>query len=112
VLGSPQAIPNVFTARLLALRVLHSKFPAIVDAMEPGGSGDIYAGLDKEEREVLAEVTRLGFPVRGWFNYKTIGMGAFPILFITTIRYRLLTSMFGISSEVRTEIRFTRSARN
>src|SRR5205085_2888541 len=45
VVGSPQAIPNVFTVRLLALRVLKDKFPAIVDAMEPGGSGNIYSGL-------------------------------------------------------------------
>src|SRR5205807_7142318 len=62
VFGSPQAIPNVFTARLLALRVLRDKFPAILDAVEPGGSGNIYAGLNKEERDVLAEVTGLGFP--------------------------------------------------
>jgi hypothetical protein len=81
VVGSPQAIPNVFTARLLALRVLKDKFPGILDAIEPGGSGDIYVGLNKEEREVLGEVTRLGFPLQGWFNYSTIGMGAFPILF-------------------------------
>ena len=81
VVGSPQAIPNVFTARLLALRVLKDKFPAIAGAVEPGGGGDIYAGLNREERDVLAEVTRLGFPVHGWFNHETIGMGAFPILF-------------------------------
>ena len=81
VVGSPQAIPNVFTVRLLALRVLKDKFPAIVDALEPGGSGDIYSGLNQEEREVLAEVTGLGFPVQSWSNHRTIGMGAFPILF-------------------------------
>jgi hypothetical protein len=81
VVGSPQAIPNVFTARLLALRTLEGEFPAIVDAIEPGGSGDMYAGLNNDQREVLAEVTRLGFPVQSWFNYKAIGMGAFSILF-------------------------------
>ena len=32
VMGSPMAIPNVYTPRLLALRVLKDKFPAIVDA--------------------------------------------------------------------------------
>ena len=36
----------------------------IVDALEPGGSGDPYAGLDAEERAALAEVTRMGFPPR------------------------------------------------
>ena len=81
VVGSPQAIPSVFTARMLALRVLKDKFPTIVDATEPGGSRDIYSGLNKEEREALAEVTALGFPVQSWSNYNTIGLGAFPILF-------------------------------
>ena len=81
VVGSPMAIPNVFTARLLALRVLKDKFPSIVDAIEPGGSGDMYRDLNPEQREVLREVTQLGFPPQGWFNYKTIGPGAFPVLF-------------------------------
>ena len=86
VAGSPVAIPNVFTARLLALRVLQEKFPAIVDAMEPGGSGDPYAGLNREEREVLTEVTRMGFPIASWSDYRTIGMGAFPILFDSVVQ--------------------------
>ena len=81
VVGSPMAIPNMFTARLLALRILNDKFPSILDAIEPGGSGDMYRGLDPEQREVLREVTRLGFPPLGWFNYKKIGPGAFPVLF-------------------------------
>jgi len=81
VVGSPQAIPNVFTARLLALRNLKDKFPSILDAIEPGGSGDMYHDLNPEERDTLREVTRLGFPPLGWFNYKTIGPGSFPILF-------------------------------
>ncbi len=81
VVGSPEAIPNVFTTRLLALRVLKNKFPTIVDAMEPGGSGNPYAGLTEEQRQVLAEVTRMGFPLQSWFDYESIGMGAFPILF-------------------------------
>lgn len=81
VIGSPQAIPNVFTARILALRVLKDKFANIMDAIEPGGSGDMYRGLSPDERAVLLEVTRMGFPPQGWFNYKTIGTGAFPILF-------------------------------
>jgi hypothetical protein len=81
VIGSPQAIPNVYTARLLALRILKDKFPSIVDAVEPGGSGDMYRALSPEEQSVLREVTALGFPPQGWFNYKTIGEGAFPVLF-------------------------------
>ncbi|MGC4054534.1 MAG: hypothetical protein QM757_36100 [Paludibaculum sp.] len=81
VVGSPQAIPNVFTARLLALRVLGDRFAAVLDAIEPGGRGPMDAALDEEQRAVLAEVSGLGFPLKGWFNYQTIGMGAFPILF-------------------------------
>ena len=81
VVGSPMAIPNMFTARLLALRILNDKFPSILDAIEPGGSGDMYRDLNPEQREVLREVTRLGFPPLGWFNYKTIGPGSFPVLF-------------------------------
>ncbi len=86
VVGSPQAIPNVFTARMLALRVLKDKFPAIVDAMEPGGSGNPFAGLDQEQKDVLSEVTALGFPLKSWSDYKTVGLGAFPILFESVIQ--------------------------
>ena len=81
VCGSPMAIPNVFTVRVLAMRILKDKFPSIVDAVEPGGSGDIYQGLNDEQRAALREVTGMGFPPAAWFNYKTIGEGAFPVLF-------------------------------
>ncbi|HOW66876.1 MAG TPA: PKD domain-containing protein [Candidatus Paceibacterota bacterium] len=81
VIGSPMAIPHAFTVRALALRVLKDKLPAIVDAVEPGGSGDMYAGLNNEEKSVLLEVTRMGFPPRGWFAHKTLGLGALPIFF-------------------------------
>ena len=81
VIGSPMAIPSVFTVRNLAMRVLWDKFPSILDALEPGGSGDMYQGLDDEQKDVLREVTRMGFPPTAWFDYKTLGEGAFPILF-------------------------------
>jgi hypothetical protein len=80
VIGSPMALPNVFTVRLHAMRVLHDKFPTIVDALEPGGSGDMYAGLDQEERDALLEATRMGFPPRAWFAHGVMGMGAMAIL--------------------------------
>jgi hypothetical protein len=73
--GSPVSLPNVFTSQAHAMRILRDKFPAIVDAIEPGGSGDMYAGLNIEEREALAEVTRMGFPPRAWFNFERIAMG-------------------------------------
>jgi hypothetical protein len=57
------------------MRVLRHKFPAIVDALEPGGSGDMFAGLNLAEREALAEVTRMGFPPRAWFDVERIALG-------------------------------------
>lgn len=81
VVGSPMAIPNVFSVRMHAMRVLKDKFPQIIDAVEPGGSGDMYAGLNQEERDALREVTRMGFPPKSWFGYKTMGVHAFSVLY-------------------------------
>ncbi len=77
VLGSPNAIPGNFTVRIHALRVLRlrNKFPAIMDAIDPGGSGDPYAGLNEEERGALQEATRMGFPWRGWWHHATVTGG-------------------------------------
>ncbi|WXG42350.1 MAG: hypothetical protein WED07_16555 [Candidatus Freyarchaeum deiterrae] len=75
VMGSPISIPNVFTVQAHAMRVLRDKFPAIVEALEPGGSGDMYSGLTTEQREALAEVTRMGFPPKAWFNVAKIAIG-------------------------------------
>ncbi|MEP7107200.1 MAG: PKD domain-containing protein [Ferruginibacter sp.] len=81
VIGSPMAIPNVFSVRMHAMRVLKDKFSQIVDALEPGGSGDMYTGLNTEEKEALSEVTRMGFPPKAWFGYKTMGIHAFGVLY-------------------------------
>lgn len=81
VVGSPMAIPNVFSVRMHAMRVLKDKFPQIIDAVEPGGSGDMYAGLNHEEQDALREVTRMGFPPKSWFGYKTMGVHAFSVLY-------------------------------
>ena len=81
VIGSPMAIPNVFCVRMHAQRILRHRLDEIVDAVEPGGSGDMYEGLDPEESDALAEVTRMGFPPRSWFGHRTMGMHAFPVLY-------------------------------
>ena len=81
VIGSPMAIPNMFTVRMHAQRLLRDRFDQIVDAVEPGGSGDMFDGLTKEERDALVEVTRMGFPPRSWFGHRTMGMHAFPVLY-------------------------------
>ena len=77
VLGTPHAIPSMFTIRMHALRVLKQRnvFPAIMDAIDPGGSGDPYASLNSEERAALKEATRMGFPPRGWWNHDTLTSG-------------------------------------
>lgn len=75
VMPTPMSIPNYFTVQAYAMRVLKNKLDAIVDALEPGGSGDPYSGLSIEEREALAEVTRFGFPPRSWFYHKRIALG-------------------------------------
>lgn len=86
VMGSPVAIPNVFTVRMHAMRVLKDKFPQIVDALEPGGSGDMYAGLNDEEKAALREVTNMGFPPKAWFGYKTMGIHGFLVLYQGIVR--------------------------
>lgn len=81
VMGSPMAIPNVFTVRCHALRILKNKFAQIADAVEPGGSGDMYAGLNEEERGALEELLKMGFPKGSLKFHDTMGLGAFAILF-------------------------------
>ena len=77
--GCDHAIPSMFTVRMHALRVLRrrDRFPAIVDALEPGGSGDPYAELDEEEAAAFREVSRMGFPLRGWYGHETLDSGYF-----------------------------------
>lgn len=81
VLGSPMAIPNMFSIRMHAMRLLNDKFPQIVDAVEPGGSGNPYAGLSDEQAAALREVTRMGFPTPAWFGYRTMGVHGFAALY-------------------------------
>lgn len=85
VLGSPMALPNVFSVRMHAMRVLDRKLPGIIDALEPGGSGDMYAGLNAEEKQALQEVTKMGFPPQSWFGYKTMGIHGFLVLYQSVV---------------------------
>jgi hypothetical protein len=80
IMPSPMAVPNVYSVRLNAMRLLGDRFRDVVDAIEPGGSGKIYATLDGEQRQALLEATRFGFPPRGWFNWEAMGQSAFAIL--------------------------------
>ena len=75
VMGTPMSMPNVFSVQAHAIRLLSDKFAGIVDAVDPGGSGDIYSGLTVEQREALAEVTKMGCPPRSWFDVERIARG-------------------------------------
>ena len=81
VIGSTMAIPNMFSVRMHAMRILKDKFPQIVDAIEPGGSGKPYAGLTEEEAAALREVTRMGFPPESWFGHDSMGVHGFAALY-------------------------------
>lgn len=80
VIGSPMSIPNVFSVRMHAQRILRDVFGTIVDAYDAGGDPD---GLDltDEQRAAFDEVTRMGFPPRSWFGWRTMGMHAFSVLY-------------------------------
>jgi hypothetical protein len=80
VIGSPLSIPNMFTVRVHAMRLLRKKWDALIDALEPGGSGDVYALLNEEEEAAFTEATRMGFPPKAWFAHERIGAGALPVL--------------------------------
>ncbi len=70
--GTPMSMPSMFSVQAHTFRVLHDKIAQIADAVEPGGSGDMFAGLNDEERDALTEVTRMGFPPQAWFDAERI----------------------------------------
>ena len=80
VLGSPYAIPNCQTTRAYAERILRNKIPQIIDAVDAGGSGDPYEGLNEEEAACLKEVTLFGYPLKAWFASADLNDGALPVL--------------------------------
>ena len=50
----------------------------------------MFAGLTIEEREALAEITRMGFPPRAWFNHERIARGytgVFSMFFDNMAKY-------------------------
>ncbi|NHO66766.1 hypothetical protein G8770_14545 [Aestuariicella hydrocarbonica] len=81
VLGSPMALPNVFTARAYAMRVLGDKLADVADAVDAGGSQNPYATLNEEQKAALEETTRMGFPLQAWYGYDTLGLHAFAVIF-------------------------------
>ncbi len=80
VIGSPYAIPNCQTTRSYAERILRHKIDQIIDAVDAGGSGDPYAGLNEEEKKALREATLFGYPLKSWFASADLNDGALPVL--------------------------------
>ena len=83
VIGSPVAIPNVFTIRMHAMRVLREVLDGIVDQTEPGSRTALGAGLGAEEADAFREVTRMGFPPAAWAGHRQMGTQAFGVLYTT-----------------------------
>lgn len=80
VIGSPMSLPNCLTVYGYANRVLRNCWPEIMDAVEPGGDGDIYKHLSVGEADALREVLNMGFPVRMCFVLGGDDEGALPVL--------------------------------
>lgn len=92
-MANPMAAPNVFAPRMRAVRLLGEEgLKHVVEAMEPGGSGDIYEGMNELQRQALEEVTKMGFPKRAWFDYPYMGDGALMVLVPTV--YELFPNYF------------------
>lgn len=67
VIGSPYSLPNTITMHVQGMRALRHVFPKIIDALDAGGSGDMYEGLTEEEASMLKELTLMGIPPLAWF---------------------------------------------
>ena len=82
VIGSPASLPNTITMHAQGQRVLRNCFQTIIHNLEPGGSGDMYQGLTKEEADMLRELTDMGFPPMAWYLEASgkIDDGSLPVL--------------------------------
>ena len=85
VFASPIAMPHVFTVQAQAVRLLKDDWRNVVDALDAGGSGDMYATLNPEESDALREATRMGMPPRVWFAYERLGYGPLAVLIDGTV---------------------------
>lgn len=80
VIGSPVSLPNCLTVLAHGARLLRNSWPQIVDALEPGGSGDPYQGLTPDEADALREITQMGFPPRMCYVFGSNDDGSLPVL--------------------------------
>lgn len=82
VIGSPASLPNTITMHVQGERALRNVFPQIIDALDAGGSGDMYEGLNADEAAMLKELTAMGFPPMAWFPeaWGYVDPGSLPVL--------------------------------
>ena len=62
-----------FSVQAHAARVLGPAIAGVIDAVEPGGDGDPFAGLTTDQREALAAMYRAGFPRGAESSFGTSG---------------------------------------
>lgn len=81
VIGSPVSLPNTITLHAQGQRALRKVFGKIVDALDAGGSGNMYEGLNEDEAFMLKEITQMGHPPKTWFLEATglIDDGSLPL---------------------------------
>lgn len=63
----------------LASRLLGEKMEGVKDALEPGGSGDPYAGLNSVQSEALRDLLGMGIIRDAVFQYKKTGWFTTPV---------------------------------
>lgn len=82
VIGSPASLPNTITMHVQGERVLRNAFYKIIDNIDAGGSGDMYAGLNEEEAAMLKELTNMGLPPLAWYPEAAgrLDPGSLPVL--------------------------------
>lgn len=62
-----------FSVQAHVARVLGPKIASVIDATEPGGSGDPFEGLSSEQRDALTDMYRAGFPRGAETSFGTSG---------------------------------------
>ncbi len=82
VIGSPASLPNTITMRVQGQRALRHAFGKIIDNIDAGGCGDMYAGLTEDEAAMLREITAMGEPPLSWYVEAAgrIDPGSLPVL--------------------------------
>jgi hypothetical protein len=64
--GGPADLPDAPAELSKAVAALRPVLPTIVNAEQPGGSGNPYAGLTPTQSAALTEISQFGMPLSGW----------------------------------------------